>query len=280
MNFFQKLFFSKKQKTNAMHELNAKYINAKSEFIDSKGSEKSVENLYDLIYVLKEIKERNFNENFILAEIYYLVGKRIYSSKIIENSLKNCNAIEFEKLMFIKNKLDNDWGDFNIKIYRDLRDAKLVKQPTKLNIEDFIIRQNIFDKFCLDISDKIKYIVILNKNFKNEDIWGREFTDFIISENEPNNKLLLKIVDYIQWLGEINKELIYFYNDKEFDHKVSNVGQEWFDSLNIFDFSIKINKNNDFETKLIIHDYFQNDFGFFLRIENKAIISIEYDPIL
>ena len=56
-----------------MEKLLNKFINLKKEFINTKGSEKSVENLYDIIYLLKEIEERNFEENCILTEIYYLI---------------------------------------------------------------------------------------------------------------------------------------------------------------------------------------------------------------
>ena len=111
-----------------MEKLTTRFINAKKEFLDSKASEKSVENLYDIIYFLKNIKERNFEENYVLAEIYNLVGENIFASKIIEESLVNAKGKEIESLKSIQNKIENQLDNLNVKIYRDLRDSKL-KNP-------------------------------------------------------------------------------------------------------------------------------------------------------
>ena len=150
-----------------MEKLTTRFINAKKEFLDSKASEKSVENLYDIIYFLKNIKERNFEENYVLAEIYNLVGENIFASKIIEESLVNAKGKEIESLKSIQNKIENQLDNLNVKIYRDLRDSKLIKEPSKLNIEDFIIEKDIDNSYCIKISKRINNIIILNKNIKN-----------------------------------------------------------------------------------------------------------------
>ncbi len=260
-----------------MEKLLNKFINLKKEFINTKGSEKSVENLYDIIYLLKEIEERNFEENCILTEIYYLIGKDIFALKIIESTLLNAKGEEIEKLKSLKNKIDSRTDKWNVKIYRDLRNSKLIKNPTKLKTEDFIIEIDIDNSYCLKISPTIDQIVILNKNFKNGDGLG---DCYVFSNNKPDESLLISIIDYIEWLGKIKGELLTFYNDSNINYKINNVGQEWFDGLNIFDFSINIDNSNNFETEIILHDYLQNDFGFRLEIENRKIRSVEYDPIL
>lgn len=260
-----------------MEKLTTRFINAKKEFLDSKASEKSVENLYDIIYFLKNIKERNFEENYVLAEIYNLVGENIFASKIIEESLVNAKGKEIEGLKSIQNKIENQLDNLNVKIYRDLRDSKLIKEPTKLNIEDFIIEKDIDNSYCIKISKRINNIIILNKNIKN----GAGFGDYyIFSSKEPNDYLLTQLIDYIKWLGQIKSELLVFYNSSSFKHKFNSVGQKWYDGLNVFDFSIEIDEDNSFVTEIILHDYLQNDFGFRLGIENKILKSIEYDPNL
>jgi hypothetical protein len=260
-----------------VEKLTTRFINAKKEFQDSKASGKSVENLYDIIYFLKNIKERNFEENYVLAEIYSLVGENIFASKIIEESLVNAKGKEIEKLMSIQNRIENQQNNWNVKIYRDLRDSKLIKEPLKLNTEDFIIEKDIDNSYCIKISKRINNIIILNKNIKN----CTGFNDcYIFSSKEPDEDLLTELIDYIKWLGQIKNELLVFYKNSNFKHKINNVGQKWFDGLNIFDFSIEIDEVNSFQTEILLHDYLQNNFGFRLEIEDKILKSIEYDPNL
>jgi hypothetical protein len=74
--------------------------------------------------------------------------------------------------------------------------------------------------------------------------------------------------------------MLIFCNQANFPYKLANVGKEWFDGLSISNFDICIEKNYDFNIEIILHDYFQNDFGFKLKIKNQSFMQIEYDPIL
>lgn len=168
-----------------MKELTTRFIYAKKEFINSNGSESSVENLYDIVYLLRDIKDRNSEQNYILAEIYNLVGKNIFASKIINNSLINAKGKEIERLKSIQKRIDNQRNNWNVKKYRDLRDAKIIKDSTKLNIEDFIIFKERDNTYTIKISEKIKNIVILNKKMPNENEYG-----YLYSEKEPNTYYL------------------------------------------------------------------------------------------
>jgi hypothetical protein len=264
-----------------MDNLTNQFTKAKNEFINSFGSEKSVENLYELIYLLKNIEEKCFNENYILAQIYNLVGKNISASKIIEKLLISDDADELQKLNELQSKIDSLYENHNkIKIYRDLRDSKIIKEPTKLNVEDFIINKDNDGTYFVEISNRIKQIVVLNKYLENFDTYTKRIPNFIFMEKEPNNSVLHSLVDYIVWLGKIKDELIVFYKKSSFRHQHYNVGQSWFDGLSVYDLNININQFNSFETEIIIHDYLQNDFGFRLEIENHTFKNIEYDPIL
>jgi hypothetical protein len=150
----------------------------------------------------------------------------------------------------------------------------------KLSIEDFIVSKDIDNSYCIKISEKIKKIVLFNKNFSNENVWDNDGAFFVFSEKEPDNHLLEKVSEFILWLGEVKEELLNFYNEENFRHKLPNVGEDWFDGLSIFDFSICIDKNDNFNTEIILHDYIQSDFGFRLEIENKNFKQIKYDPNL
>lgn len=263
-----------------MENISTKFEKAQTEFIKSNASEKSVENLYDLIYSLKEIEQRNFYEDYFLAEAYNLVGKYIYASKIINKRLvENLKEVEIKKLKELQQKIDN--LDFwNVKKYRDLRDAKIIKSPTKLNLEDFIISKDKME-YCIGISNKINSIVIINKNVIIEDRLFNEDINVAFSQKEPTNSLLVKLVEYIEWIGQIKDELLNFYNNDFFGHrKLNNVGQKWYDGLNIADLSIYIDNEDNFETEITAQDYLQNDFGFRLEFENKNFKNIEYDPAL
>ena len=91
-----------------MENLQAHYIKVKTEFLNSLGSEKSIENLYDIIYELEKIENRNFHETYFLAEALHLVGQNIYAEKIIENKLiEKISKTETEKLKNLKQLINN-----------------------------------------------------------------------------------------------------------------------------------------------------------------------------
>lgn len=261
-----------------MKNITEEFIDAESDFLKSNGSEKSIEKLYDIIYFLKDLKEPTFEEEYILSKTYNIVGSNIYASIIIDESLKTSNLGQTVKLKELKSKIDSEYS-WNTKIYRDLRDSKIKKDATKLTIEDFIISPTNRGSYDIKISEKIKNIVLLNKNVPNEAVWGDDAC-FIFSEKKPDYYSLLLLIEYIIWLGEVKDELLKFYNGTDFVDKLPYVTTAWFDGLNIFDFYISIDINDNLNTEITIHDYLQNDYGFRLKIQNFIFKQIEYDPIL
>ncbi|WP_337967467.1 hypothetical protein [uncultured Flavobacterium sp.] len=261
-----------------MKNITQEFIDAESEFLKSNGSEKSIEKLYDIIYFLKDLKELTFEEQYILAKTYNIVGSNIFASRIIDESLKTSNLGQTVKLKELQSKIDSEYS-WNTKIYRDLRDSKIKKDATKLIIEDFIISQTNGGNYDIKISEKIKNIVLLNKNVPNEAVWGDDAC-FIFSEKKPDLYSSLLLIEYIIWLGEIKDELLKFYNDINFIDKLPYVTTAWFDGLKIFDFHISIDINDNLNTEITLRDYLQNDYGFRLKIQNFIFKQIEYDPIL
>lgn len=255
-----------------MDQLTTKFVNAQKEFIKSNASEKSVEDLYDLIYLLQERKERNFEENYILAQIYYLIGENTTASIIIKEALVNCKNREITRLNAIDNKIKKERNVWTFKkTYRDLRDAKLIKSPTVLTIEDFCISKERDDLYVIEISEKHKNIVVLNKNKKN--------TDTIFCKKEPNENLLLFLVEYVKWIGQIKDELISFYNNFSYKFKNENVGQKWFDGLDVIEFNIYIDENENTETDIGLIDYsnYNRQEGFILEIQNMALVDLNFE---
>ena len=264
-----------------MKDLTTKFEKAQSEFIKSNASEESIEGIYDIIYSLKMVEKKEFQENYILACAYELVGENINASKIIEKLLhNNFNDFEIKKIKLLQEHIKNKYLWDDDKIYRDLRDARLVKTPTKLNLNDFIISKNTVE-YCIGLSEKKESIVILNKNVILEEMLFIENKEIVFSQIEPTNLLLEKIIQHLEWLAMLKEDLLIFYNKLFNDEgKIFNVGKSWYDGLNVGNLSIFIDKNSNFETEIILYDYIQNDFGFRLNIKNKEIRKIEYDPIL
>lgn len=263
-----------------MQNIAKEFSDAKAEFLKSNGSEKSVEQLYNIIYFLKDLKEPTFEEEFILAKIYNMVGSNIFASIIIDKSLEKStmSTMQIAKIKELQSEIDSR-DIWNIKVYRDLRDSKIKKDPTKLLTEDFVISQTNRGSYDIEISDKIKNIVILNKNVPNEPVWGDEAC-FVFSAKKPDLYTLLLLSEYIIWLGQIKEELLNFYNRTDFRDKLPYVSTDWFDGLMVSDFYISIDENDNYSTEITLRDYLQNDYGFTLKIENFILKQIEYDPIL
>ncbi|MFD2040800.1 hypothetical protein ACFSJW_15625 [Flavobacterium artemisiae] len=274
----EKSLYIRFNKKMIMQNIAKEFIDAKAEFLKSNGFEKSVEKLYDIVYVLKDLKEPTFEEEYILAEICNMLGKNIYASKIIDKYFKIANLIQMSKLKELQSKIESR-DIWNTKIYRDLRDSKIKKDPTRLTVEDFIISQNTNGSYDIKISEKIKNIVILNKNMPNEPIWNDD-TCFVFSEKKPDLYSLLLLIEYVIWVGQIKEELLNFYNRTDFRNKLPYVSAVWFDGLRVSDFYIDIDRNDNYSTEIILHDYLQNDYAFRLKIENFILKQIEYDPIL
>ncbi len=254
-----------------MEDIVKLFIEANSEFKETKGSEKSVEKLCEIRNFLIH-KERDFNESFILAQILDLLGDRSYAYTIIERSYGFANQNEKVKLKNLYDKIEKQVAN-NIKVYRDLRDSKKIKESTILEINDFIIIKDKDNNYEIKISKSIEKIVILNKNIQNHEL-------SIYTSIEPDDFVIELIIEHINWLSKMKDELLFFYNNTDFQEKLNNVGQSWFDGLEVSNVFITIKDNYIIDSSIIIYDYVQNDYGFNLEIENRDLKGIEYDGSL
>lgn len=256
-----------------MENITQIFNTTKAKFKNSKASEQSVEQLYDLIYLLQKQK-RNFEEDYILAQIYTLVGKRSAAIEVIKSRevLVNKNeAAQFKKLLS-----DIEQNIYNVKLYKDLREARLIKPATQLYWDDILIPgQGDEDYFKITISDALKHIVVANKNLENND---HNLTIFVSNELQKSieSDWVYKLISHIEWLGKIENELIDFYNGSDFDNKLEKVGKLWFDGLDIMDVSIYIENDETIVTDIIFSDYFLNDIGISFSLKDQAIVDVEY----
>ncbi|MEO1628560.1 MAG: hypothetical protein AAFV25_25660 [Bacteroidota bacterium] len=251
-----------------MKDLNKRVTKAMIEFKQSKASEKSVEGLYDIVYFLQQ-QERSFQEDYILAQIHFLLGNLIDASKVIQKALPTANDKQIKKLQTLSAQIDkqNKW---NVKVYRDLRDAKTPKEVSKLSTNDFLLSQS---DTAIKIVDDVPYIVIAHKTVKNG-------PDISIHAPLPHaTDLIDQLIDHIQWLGQLKTELIHFYNRSNFDYQLDHVGQDWFDGLQVSNVSIEVDGQGQLFTEIVFQDYRLNDLGLVVEMKGNDILSMAYDPI-
>ena len=262
-----------------MVDIGQKFFDAKIECLKTDYSVFSVGKLYDLIYMLEDISNRNYDENYILAEIYNFLGNTESAINVISKNFINLDKNQTEKLKNLHNEIIERQNSYRIKLYRDLRDAIILKDPTKLKVGDFEILKSANNDYCYNFSKKIKNIVILNKSFPIDK--GSFFFDFFIdSSNQPDDFLIKYIIEHIEWLGKIKDELLNFYNNNFFEEKLYSVGQSWFDNLEVIDFNFGIDKKNNIDTTIYLNDHIQYGYGFIIEIENRTIKKIEYNSDL
>lgn len=238
----------------------------KSKSLNQKASNESVEKLFDIIYELKK-KERSDEENFVLADIYSLLDRYIDAFRILDSAspLSRKKQEKYaKKIVELERKRRKKNNNF---CYRDLREARIIKKPTKLSVDDFILESHD-DCIQIKIKDDIKRVVMFNKYIKS-----KEVSIFAIGDI----KKLDIVIDCIHWLGACKEELITFYNQTKIEGKVDKADNEWFDGLDVSMVHIIMKKNGMIEGDFAVSDYINYNYGFHLFIENKTITHIEYD---
>lgn len=238
-----------------------------TKFKKSDASDESVEAIFDFIYLLEE-KKRDHHETILLVEVYSLLGlhQKAYDLflQLKTHSFSSKETKKHQKKLqeLVKNtKLDTRF------YYRDLRQARIPKEATILTKNDFSVTLEE-ESHLVKIHETINSIVVLNKYVPNADIF--------ISADELNFNL---IQSYIVWLGNCKQELIDFYNQHTFDHKIERVDEKWFHGLDVWDVEIEI-KEGSIYGNITITDYFNGNLGFHLETKDYSIYAIEYDPIL
>ncbi|AZA89462.1 Uncharacterised protein [Chryseobacterium nakagawai] len=147
---------------------------------------------------------------------------------------------------------------------------------TQLYWDDILIsEQEDGDCFEITISDTVKHIVIANKNLENKEL---NVSIFVSKDLQKNIEAdwVYKLINQIEWLGNIKNELIDFYNGSDFDNKLDKVGKVWFDGLEIMDLYIHIENDETIVTEITFSDYLRNDIGISFSFKDQIIEDVEY----
>lgn len=249
------------------------FIELSLEFKRTKVSVHTVHKLFDLIYNLHR-KERSFEENYILAECYHLLGYRNKAEKILESVISTAGKKENEKALKLILKLRKGNAAITIreKQYRDLREASEPKKQIPLSFDDFtVIREDGI--YRIAFSTRITRLVIFNKNVQTGDI-------DIFSKIQPDEFIILQLIYHFEWLSELEKELTAFYKTADTDYKPEKTDPDWFNGLDIWNVLVEIDSQEIIHTELLVQDYYNHDFGFHLSLQDQTITDLQYDPVL
>lgn len=249
------------------------FIELSLEFKRAKVSVHTVHQLFDLTYDLQE-KERSFEENYILAESYQLLGYRNKAEKILESVISTAGKKEKEKALklILKLRKGNPVVTVREKQYRDLREASEPKKQIRLSFDDFtVIREE--SMYRIDFSTRITKLVIFNKHVQTGDI-------DIFSKVQPDEFIILQLICHFEWLSELEKELTAFYKTADTGYKPEKTDPDWFNGLDIWDVLVEIDAQGIIHTELLVQDYYNHDFGFRLTLQDRTITDLQYDPVL
>lgn len=135
-----------------MTELTRNFNVLAQEFKKSNASKESINKLYDLVYELNG-RDRNIEENYILASTHWLLGNRYEAEKILEKVLESCEGRQKERPLKLLQEILNENPNLIRKdrIYRDLRDAEKTKKAHTLSFDDFTTRLD-HEEFITSIS--------------------------------------------------------------------------------------------------------------------------------
>ncbi|MCD1116965.1 hypothetical protein [Chryseobacterium turcicum] len=128
----------------------------------------------------------------------------------------NAKGKKIERLKSIQTRINNQRNNWNVKIYRDLRDSKIVKKASILSKDSFIIEKYEENSYLIKTSKKIKSIVVLNKNMP---ITG----DCCIFANHEPNDFIIEIKEDLTIETEI---FIYDYLQNDFGFRLEIINQE------------------------------------------------------
>ncbi|WP_420574919.1 hypothetical protein [Kordia sp.] len=238
-----------------------------STFKKSDASAKSIEAIFDFVYLLEKEKQ-DYKETLLLTEAYSLLHlhQKAYNLFSLVNT-ESFSSKEIKKHQQTLQELKKNTRLQNHFYYRDLREARTTKEITQLAPTDFSAFQEE-KKYRVAVKEHVGSIVIFNKYISVADIF--------ITSDQPN---LECIASYILWLGDCKEELINYYKQHDFPYKIDNIDETWFHGLNVSDVEIEI-KEGVIYSYITIIDYCNGNLGFHLETRDRTISSIEYDPIL
>jgi hypothetical protein len=133
---------------------------------------KIAEPLFDIMYELEK-SNKDENQNYLLAQIYYELGWKWECRKFIKSyiSSRKVNFLNKWKWQHLLNKVEKLFklGHFELIEFRDLRMAKKRNVSQQLLQNDFIFNE---DEYYIRITIKPNFndIILLNKKVLNNEV--------------------------------------------------------------------------------------------------------------
>lgn len=244
-----------------MTEIFKKYITLSNDFRKSNASVQSIENLYDFLYELQQ-KERNKEEDFILCNIYFLLGYYQSAYEIFEKIADKNNPKEVSKLYVWREKSISHKDNFFIK---DVRKLKTKKAQPKLKRSDF--QKYKTNSYQL----KSKNIVIFNQSVSSED-----FT-ITLNENINFDDFFDEILKYLNWLSDAKTPLIKFYNKNISPLTEQIADEDWYATLEVYSASLWVDSSGMIYGEIATGDQIDPDHILDISTENQKITKMSFD---
>lgn len=235
------------------------YITLSNEFRKSNQSEESTSKLYDLLY---EIEKTTDNDR-ILSDIYSLLGYHQSAYDTYKPIADLSDRKSLKKHHTLEQKAKSHENNFIVKDIRKLR--KKNKQPQLLP-EDFSPDPKEENTYITQ-----KDIVVFNKIVKHNKFKITLYKDHKFED------YITQIIEYINWLGTCNQELIDFYNSKLAEHTNDTADKDWFDTLDIYTTSITLGKNEKLFADITGGDQFMSDHLLDIETDEHNISDMWYD---
>lgn len=236
------------------------YVEVSNEFRKSNASEQSVEKLYDLCYELEKAT-RNREEDFILCNIYFLLGFHRSAYEIFKTIADKSNPKDVSKLYVWEQKANSHENNFIIK---DLRKFRTKKVQNKFKPKDFVPSEEE-NTFLL----KKDEIIIFNKVVDTTDFMLFVHKNYHFKEN------FNRISEYLIWLADCKTELISFFNQKVADG--FSADDSWYDSLDVYSALVGIDDKGNLFAQISMGDTFFPDHILDVEAENQSFINIGLD---
>ena len=242
---------------------------------------KNAEPLFDVMYQLEKSNKSEY-ENYLLAQIYYLLGWKWKCKRFIESYLSTMETDNLKKWQHLLNEVEQmfELSRFELIEFRDLRVAKKRNTSLELLKNDFILSEDEY-YIRISITPNFDNLILLNKNVPNKEV------GFSAEKNSNINHFIIKTNEHFSWTNNIRKELITYYNDNYIDIKNSigrldygKADDEWYDGLEVEGVGFHFNNDEKLEAVYTIYDYYNMNSGFHIETLDNTIIELYYNTDL
>jgi hypothetical protein len=244
---------------------------------------KSAEALFDVMYKL-EASNKDENQSYLLAQIYYELGWKWESEKFIKNyiSTNKLNFLIKLKWQHLLTKVEDlfELGHFELVQFRDLRTAKKRNVPPPLLESDFIFKEEV-NFIIINIKPDFDDAILLNKKVVNDEV------EFSAEKQSSITNFIEKTNSHICWTNNIAEELIDYYNDNYQNilgsiHRLDygRADEEWYDGLRVDSAAFHYNSDEQLEGFYTIYDYYNMNSGFHIDTLDNSIVELYYNTDL